>query len=280
MNGRSEARRSLFSVYAFCPRQFSGIQPTEQEVGKAKQMLKKMDKKEKKSRYESMRTFLRLNPDEVAQASRGDQRESFLHAFLALQFRAKAGEQVIKNTHAVDKVKERKVNNYEWSQETMDKELGASLISFEPRYLQPPCLHPPRSVHRTPWKLIHKDIILIIVYIHTCMYIYTCLHAYIHTHIHTRMCIHTFTYTWHTYHTQHTCHTCHTYHTYHTCVTHHICLYMSLMPHICASLQTNMHTCIHAYLHTCIHAYIHINSHMHTYTRLYMHAGIIPCIRT
>ena len=143
MNGRSEARRSLFSVYAFCPRQFSGIQPTEQEVGRAKQMLKKMDKKEKKSRYESMRTFLRLNPDEVAQASRGDQRESFLHAFLALQFRAKAGEQLIKNTHAVDKVKERKVNNYEWSQETMDKELGASLISFEPRYLQPPCLHPP-----------------------------------------------------------------------------------------------------------------------------------------
>ena len=143
MNGRSEAGRSLFSVYAFCPRQFSGIQPTQAEIGKAKQVLKKLDKKALRSRYESMSNYLRLNPDPAASGARGDQRESFLHAFIALQFRAKSGEQIIKNTHAVDKVTERKVDHHEWSQEKMDKELGASLISFEPRYLQPPCLHPP-----------------------------------------------------------------------------------------------------------------------------------------
>ena len=67
-----------------------------------------MSKKELKSKYQSMTHYLKTNPDAVAEESRGDQRIAFLHSFLALQMRAKAGEAVIQNKHSIAKVIEKR----------------------------------------------------------------------------------------------------------------------------------------------------------------------------
>ena len=102
----------------------TGVHPTPSELKKAKADLSKLDKKELKSRYQSLSHFLKCNPDEAASSSRGSEREQFLHIFLAHQMRAKSGTNSVSNVHKVEVSSAKQTFVHEWSQEQMDKELG------------------------------------------------------------------------------------------------------------------------------------------------------------
>ena len=106
----------------------TSVQPTPAELKKAKLALSQMDKKQLKTRYQSLNHFLKSNPDEAATSSRGAEREQFLQIFMAHQMRAKSGTNSVSNVHKVEVSSAKKTHVHEWSQEQMDKELGDCMI--------------------------------------------------------------------------------------------------------------------------------------------------------
>ena len=108
--------------------QCSGVAPTEVELQKAKKVLAKLTPSQVKSKYQSMQHHLKLNPDAEAEGAKGEKRKEFLHTFLAMQLRVKAGESFVKNSHSVAEINEKKTDTYEWSAEQMDTNLGAVFV--------------------------------------------------------------------------------------------------------------------------------------------------------
>ena len=107
------------------------IQPTTEEIEKARALLSGTsvdDKKKRKSLNNSMMQWLNKNKDcadnATAAASTAQEREECLVKFFAFQARAKDPTKKVETARTVSKGTEKFVDYFEWGKEKMDQELG------------------------------------------------------------------------------------------------------------------------------------------------------------
>ena len=73
-----------------------------------------------------MAHFLKQNPDETAQRSRGDAREGYLAAYLAYQMKERSAVKEISRTDSYENKKSKFEDVHWWSADKMDTELGSA----------------------------------------------------------------------------------------------------------------------------------------------------------
>ena len=100
----------------------SDVAPTAAELAEAKRILQ--NSTVKRSKYGCLANFLKANPDEAAQMSKGEQRAMYLERFLVHQMRTKAGTSTATSSHSVSSSQKKGIQ-WTWiSMEKMDTHHG------------------------------------------------------------------------------------------------------------------------------------------------------------
>ena len=103
------------------------IQPTPEEVEEAKKILA-AGKGVQKSKMQCMVVWIKknLSENEEAHASRGEQRQRYLQAYIVHMMRQKNAKSTVASAHIVSVTNQTRTDVVWWSKYTMDREMGAT----------------------------------------------------------------------------------------------------------------------------------------------------------
>ena len=107
-----------------CASKLSALMPTDDELKKARDTLKALDKASLRSRMASMVHFVKQNSDDEILTSRGDKRKGFLELFLVHQLRDKQAKSLKVSSHELTNLDTVGVDHQWWSKYKMDMEMG------------------------------------------------------------------------------------------------------------------------------------------------------------
>ena len=106
------------------PAKLSAVQPTPEELAKARQVLQNADKQAILSKKQSLNHFLTLNPDAAAN-HKGPESQKWLETFVVHSFRCKDAAKTVQSSKTVASTKKEINQNFWWAAEEMDLNLGA-----------------------------------------------------------------------------------------------------------------------------------------------------------
>ena len=105
--------------------QLKNVAPTEAELKKAREVLEKAGEKGFRSKQQSMMQFIKDQPDAAVSVSRGDERKRYIELFLVHQMRCQDAVKKVSVVKGEKNTDKKFIDLHWWSEETMDKEMGA-----------------------------------------------------------------------------------------------------------------------------------------------------------
>lgn len=100
------------------------LAPNDDEVKAARQVLAQASEKDMKSKMGCFTAWLKQNPDQEIQNSKGSARKEWLEKFLVVQNRAKQGYKTLETRKVVQNKDQKFYDLHWWAMETMDKQMG------------------------------------------------------------------------------------------------------------------------------------------------------------